>query len=131
MRRSRATYHPDKFDDATAAEFSNALRRSRGADLKITPFDAAVILDDLYDLLAPSIEAAKVEVEQGATLHRKWDGVTAIEACRVAWLRCTGAEAPDSLDEAGPFGRFVTDVFELHDIRSPRSAMQSWAELQS
>ena len=131
IRRSRAIDSDAPFDGVSDADFSDALRRSRGANEKITPFDAAIILDDLYDLLTPSIEAAKVEVERGDTLRRKWEGVTAIEACRVTWLRCTRNEAPISLDEAGPFGAFVGDVFDLHNMRSPRSAMASWAKYQN
>ena len=101
---------------------------------EISPYQALIAAFDLHGLLVPSIRAAKSAVPTGG--HRsgkiKWDAVAAIDACRTSWWRCTGKEAPVSLNPASPFGRFVKDIFETMGIKgNPRSAMQSWRKVQS
>ena len=119
----------------------DAWERSKGFEednspghFEISPYHALMVMFELNTLLAPSIRAAKSAVPAGR--HRsgkiKWDAVAAIGACRTSWWRCTGKDAPVSLNPASPFGRFVKDIFDAMDIDGkPRSAMDAWRRVQS
>ena len=119
----------------------DASERSKGFEedispghFEISPYHALMVMFELNTLLAPSIQAAKSAVPTGG--HRsgkvKWGGVSAIDACRTSWWRCTGKEAPKSLNPASKFGKFVQDIFYAMEIDgNPRSAMDAWKRVQS
>ena len=119
----------------------DASERSKGfkedispGHFEISPYHALIAAFDLHDLLAPSIRAAKSAVPTGG--HRsgkvKWEAVAAIDACRTSWWRCTGDEAPVSLNPASKFGKFVQDIFYAMEVDgTPRAAMDSWRRVQS
>jgi len=127
---------PQAIHDAISFD---AFHRSKGIERdiskgEVSPSDASLILHCLYDELAPSIRAAKLAVRQGERKGRtNWEEVTAIDACRISWWRCTSEEAPggSDLNLASSFGEFVQDIFDAMEIDGkPRSAMDAWRRVQ-
>jgi len=118
--------------------FSAARERSEGfegeiSEWEISPENAAGVLSDLHELLAPSIQATKSALVKGEHAGKtSWLPVLVIEVCRFAWLYCTGgASPPNSLNPASPFGRFVEDIFDATGVDGdPRSAMNAWLRVQ-
>lgn len=96
---------------------------------------AQFLLASLHDLprqLAPGIANAKRRAKAGHPPGRtNWRAVSVIDECRALWKRRTGY-APDSLNEASPFGFFVKEVFAVLGLDSnPRAAMDAWRRVQS
>ena len=103
--------HLDLTDRIFQVLMLDASERSKGFEedispghFEISPYHALMVMFELNTLLAPSIRAAKLAVPKGERKGRtKWEAVAAIDACRTSWWRCTGEEAPKSLNLASPF----------------------------
>ena len=146
-RLGQTQYHKGAKDKHALKKFRRQIEKSVDALQSISPYTADTVALALYnyssvpededmferlswiarDLRLATQQAEKM-LEAGSTMGQKnWAAINVVQVARHCWKLLSGKEAPDFLNEASPFARFLEEIFDaIHVGADPRAAMDAW-----